>query len=109
MMNNESRLLFKIIGYFYTRSHSGFVSEALLSWAPFVPLPLPPLRIAGRGFMILGLTQLACSAFGRAVLSLLVCAVFPRYTQKNRTQKIIKHHAVAGEKRGSRMRNNASA
>jgi len=32
-----------------------------------------------------------------------MCAVFPRVARENRTQKIGKHHAAAGKKRGYDM------
>ena len=34
--------------------------------------------------------------FGRAVLSIYWCAVFPRSARKNRTQMIVVYHAAAG-------------
>jgi hypothetical protein len=38
-----------------------------------------------------------------------LCAVFPRVARKNRTQKIGKYHAAAGEMCGFMMRNNTTA
>jgi len=41
--------------------------------------------------------------------SILMCAVFLRRAQKNRTQAVAKYDAAAGYKRGFETRNNATA
>jgi hypothetical protein len=41
----------------------------------------------GENMTHIGLTQLARSACGSVVLHFYLCAVFPRYARKNRTQK----------------------
>ena len=52
---------------------------------------------------------MACCALGSAVRSFPIVCGFPRYARKNRTQKIGKYRAAAGEKRGVVTRKNATA
>jgi hypothetical protein len=59
-------------------------------------------------FIIIGLTQLADGAFGRAALYFSIVCGFSALRAENRTLKIGKYHAAAGEKCDLVTRNNAT-